>query len=241
MKQQFIDYRRRNFFFSNTYDNPEDAKYRAIKVEKDLMPFCDYITKSIENLKNLKNISAECREVKPITVLVPRGKVVRVKEVQALRIKLPENNYYCFKWDNDEYGYFDKFDGLTLGRKTILEKNAHIDIYHDCVLFSYGEILDTNNTYALYLDGESFPKECSVSKLDFSDLTAYSVESGEAEFESAYVDSSSIVYQYSGKSDKTVKLFNRISCKASCERSAQIELNKVIKYFICEDLKTTHK
>ena len=151
-----------------------DARYRPIKVQKDLEHFREYINKSIENLKALENIGAECREVKPRIIIEPKGQVIRLKEIQALRIKLPSESSYYIKWNNDEYGYFDKFDGLYNKRICILEKNKHIAFYNDYVIFEYSSELDVSKKYALYNeDGDVY--NCTVNKLDFSNIEAYPI------------------------------------------------------------------
>ena len=218
---------KKNFFFSNTYDNPEDARWMQLKVKKDLEPFRDYINKSIENLKSLKDISAECREVKPRTILFPKCKVIRVKEMQALRIKLPEEKYYCFFWDTDEYGYFDTFSELLFKRDVILESNKHIAYYNDHVIFAYDGELDTSKKFALY-DNEGNMHNCTISKLDFTDLETCSAESGNAIFESAFADRDGIIYKYTGKAGKTITLFGKLSFPAIITKNVRIGFSKML-------------
>lgn len=227
MKQQFVDYKKRNFFYSNTYDAVGDVQNRPIKVEKDLEPFREYIKKSIENLKTLKNISAECREVKPRTILEPTRQIVRLKQVNSLRIKLPKENYYCFKWNNEEYGYFDTFDGLYFKSDCILERNKHVAFYNDYVIFEHDAILDTSKKCVLYNKDEDMYK-CTVSRLDFSNIESYPIESGDAVFESARLDADCIIYQYSGNPDSKVKLFGKNSYIASFEKNSLIDLDKIV-------------
>ena len=218
---------KKDFFFSNTYDNEDDARYMQIKVRKDLFPFRDYINKSIESLKNLKSISAECSEVKPRTVLRPKCKVVRVKEIQTLRINLPQNNYYYFKWNNDEYGYFDSLSEVSFKHNVILRSNEHIAYYNDYVIFSYDGELDTGKKFVLY-NNEDDVHNCTISKMDFTDLETYSITSGDAIFESSFTDRDGIVYKYTGKADKKVTLFGTISVPAIITKNARSDLSKIL-------------
>ncbi len=221
--------KKRDFFFSNTYDDPEDASKMAFKVRKDLEPFREYLNKSIKNLKQLGKVSAECRKVKQRRVLSTQSKLVRVKAIQSLRIPLPEGNYYTFRWDNERYGDFDSFDALQLDRKTVvLEKGEHIELCNDFVVFKYDGDIGNGQEMALWLEGEANSRPCTVNRLDFGDLSSYSVESGDVGFIDARVDSDSIIYRYNGTPDGTVTLFGDLTLPATVQSSTRVGVKFLI-------------
>ena len=219
---------KRDFYFSNAYDDPNDAKFMSMKVKRDLEPFREYIQKSIDNLKSLGEISAECREVKPHRVLSLDGSLLRVRAIQSLRVRLPEGSYYCFRWDNEQYGYFDGFEALCYGRKEVLLRDGHTDIYNDFVVFEYDGVIKDGERLALYIEGNSFPKECAVSRLDFSNLDSYRIEIDGAELVDARVDGDSIIYRYNGQPEGSVRLFGRTECRAVIESCAKIGIKMLV-------------
>lgn len=201
----------RDFFYCNAYPNDSDkAKHMGSKVYYDLKPFLEYIKNSIDSLTKAAQVKAECVKVDRRLLLSPCDTLLRIKARGTVKVKLPCENYYYFEWDN-EWGNHDKFDALQRGRKTIIEADEIVDVYNGFVVFKTEENIDTEASYHLYLKDDDTPRGCAVSRIDYSKIDTYRIESGSASFVKAHKDGDFMSYQYRGGVEKNICFFGKAS------------------------------
>lgn len=226
-----VDYSKINelteFFYYNAYPgDPDKAARIQSKVRFDLKPFSEYIGNSIKNLDNASKVKAECIEVRHRLVLSPQDALLRIKASESVRVKVPEDNYYFFEWD-DEWGSYESFDALLKGRQVVLESPDVIDVYNGVLVFKTQSPLDTSISYKLYTKGNDEDYRCSIAKLDYSKLDTYRIESGNAKFASAYIDGNFTVYQHSGMLGKSVRFFGKIDAEISGSTAISVEKSEI--------------
>lgn len=200
----------RDFYYCNVYheDNAK-AIHMSSKVFRDLKPFSEFIKNSISNLEAAAKVRAECIEVKHRLILRPQDTLLKIKANEAIKVNIPNDLYYCFEWDN-EWGSYESFDALMKGRQVVLESPDVIDVYNGVLIFKSQYPLDTSISYRLFTKGNDEDYRCSITKLDYSKLDTYRIESGTAEFASAHVYDDFMAYQYSGALGKKIRFFGKI-------------------------------
>ena len=203
-----------SFFYGNAYPGDEKrAQAMAAKVRFDLKPFLEFIKKSIERLQKASKVSAQCIEVKRRTILRPLFTLLRIKASDSVTISLPAGNIYVLEWD-DDWGDSDSFDALCKGRRSIIESDAVLDVYNGKLLFETEAEIDTTAEYSVFLQNDDNAKKASVKRLDYSRVTDYRIESGNAVFSSAFLANGELTLQYSGAIDKNIVLFDKLTVPA---------------------------
>ncbi|MDE7329907.1 MAG: AAA family ATPase, partial [Clostridia bacterium] len=203
----------RDFYYSNTYPNDDGrATHMSAKVYRDLIPFSEYLSNSINNLRKASKVKAECFEVKARTVLKPLFSLLKLKSSDALVFEKPQGYYYVLDWD-DEWGDITEFDALLKGRNAICDETQVLDSYNKKLSFKFDSPLDTDINYMLYLRYSDDSIKCRLRELNFSDINDYRISSNNAEIVSAFKKNGEITCHYTGTIDNTLLLFGRLQCK----------------------------
>lgn len=206
------DDNKKNFYYSNTYVSNDDAHFMAINVNRDLKPFQNYLTNSIQNLNDASKIGAECFEVKNKIILKPKFSLIKVKASKYCVINRPTSNYYVLDW-NDEWGNIDKFDAIQKGRYTLVESRDIIDTYNKKLIFILAEDIDTTIQYKLYIQGNDDEYTCSLRLIKYDDLQDVRVSGIGMNVISISESNGKITVYYTGVADDNVLLFGSIPCE----------------------------
>lgn len=202
----------RDFYYSNAYpDDDGRAAHMASKVYRDLIPFSEYLSNSINNLRKAARVKAECFEVKPRIVLKPLFSLLKLKASDAVVFEKPEGYFYVLDWD-DEWGDIDDFDALLKGRNTLCDSSEILDVYNKKLIIGFDQSIDTESYYTLYLRDNDDGIKCRIRELNFADINDYRIASGNAEIVSASEKEGKITCHYNGTLSGKLLLFGKLPC-----------------------------
>ena len=216
----------RRFRYLNTF--PTDfikAQKMSNKVYWDLKPFCEYLEKSIENLKKVSKIGAKCFRVEDRLILKPTFSLLKVKSLNAVTCDKPQGNFYILDW-NDEWGDINSFETITQRFDKICDQSAIIDVYNRKALLRLDKEIDTTKKYSLFLFDEE-AKPCTLRPVNYRVIADYRAVSEGTEIVSASERNGKITFTYSGAEPQKITLFRTFEQAANKAQSHRFAFSKL--------------